>query len=72
MEYPLSETNVRKNAEKIKNVYDQYLSNKKVYFSIIPEKNYYLEDDHLLIDYDKLELIMKDNLNNFEYIDISN
>ena len=63
MEYPLSETNVKKNAEKIK----------KVYFSIIPEKNYYLNDEHLLMDYSKIEQIMKDNLylsDKFEYINI--
>ena len=76
MEYPLSEANVRKNAEKIKNVYDKYLNGKKVYFSIIPEKNYYLNDEHLLMDYSKIEDIMKNNLNNskdtnnFEYIKI--
>lgn len=71
MEYPLSEANVRKNSEKIKKVYDKYLSGKKVYFSIIPEKNYYLEnDEHLLMDYGKIEKIMKENLNNFEYINI--
>lgn len=70
MEYPLSETNVRKNAKKIKNVYDKYLAGKKVYFSIIPEKNYYLNDEHLLMDYNKIEQIMKDNLENFEYINI--
>ena len=70
MEYPLSETNVKKNAEKIKNIYDKYLSGKKVYFSIIPEKNYYLNDDHLLMDYSKIEEIMQENLNEFEYIRI--
>lgn len=73
MEYPLSETNVKKNAEKIKKVYDKYLTGKKVYFSIIPEKNYYLNDEHLLMDYSKIEQIMKDNLylsDKFEYINI--
>lgn len=70
MEYPLSESNVRKNAEKIKMVYDKYLSGRKVYFSIIPEKNYYLNDEHLLMDYSKIEKIMKDNLESFEYINI--
>lgn len=73
MEYHLSETNVRKNVEKIKNVYDKYLVGKKVYFSIIPEKNYYLEnDEHLLMDYEKIEKIMKEKLPNFEYISIFN
>ena len=73
MEYPLSETNVKKNAEKIKKVYDKYLTGKKVYFSIIPEKNYYLNDEHLLMDYSKIEQIMRDNLylsDKFEYINI--
>ena len=67
MEYPLSESNVKINAEKIKKVYDKYLSGKKVYFSIIPEKNYYLNDEHLLMDYNKIEEIMKSNLEYFEY-----
>ena len=49
-------------------LYDKYLKGKSVYFSIIPEKNYYLDDDHLLIDYGKLEEIMKENLDEFEYI----
>ena len=70
MEYPLSETNVKKNAEKIKKVYDKYLNGKKVYFSIIPEKNYYLNDEHLLMDYNKIEEIMKQNLKELEYIKI--
>ena len=70
MEYPLSEINLRKNAEKIKNVYEKYLDGKKAYFSIIPEKNYYLNDEHLLMDYNKIEEIMKQNLEGFEYIKI--
>ena len=71
MEYPLSQHNISKNIGKIQKVYDEYLKNQKVYFSIIPEKNYYLEDDdHLLMDYEKIENIMKENLNNFEYIRI--
>ena len=73
MEYPLSESNVKKNAERIRKVYDRYLTGKKAYFSIIPEKNYYLKnDDHLLMDYQKMEKIMKDNLNNITYINIFN
>lgn len=71
IEYPLSESNLRKNAEIIQKVYDKYLSGKKVYFSIIPEKNYYLENDnHLLMDYEKIEKAMKENLDDLEYISI--
>ncbi len=71
MEYPLSDYNLSKNIGKIQKVYDKYLKDKKVYFSIIPEKNYYLEnDEHLLMDYEKIENVMKDNLKKFEYIRI--
>lgn len=71
MEYPLNEANVKKNSEKIKKIYDKYLLGKNLYFSIIPDKNYYLKnDDHLLLDYKKIEQIMKENLINFEYINI--
>ena len=71
IEYPLSEYNLFKNIEKIQKVYDKYFKDKKVYYSIIPEKNYYLEnDDHLLMNYNKIENIMKENLKEFEYIRI--
>lgn len=71
MEYPLKEENIKINAEKIKNIYDKYLQENDVYYAIIPDKNYYLEnDDHLKIDYSKLKNIMQENLNDFTYIDI--
>jgi len=72
MEYPLKEKNVQKSAQKIKEVYEKYLQNMNVYYSIIPDKNYYLEnDDHLKIDYDKVQEIMKNELpEQLNYIDI--
>lgn len=71
MEYPLKEENVKANAEKIKNIYNKYLKENEVYYAIIPDKNYYLEkDDHLKIDYNKLQSIMQENLKDFTYIDI--
>ena len=55
MEYPLKENNIQKSAQKIKYVYDNYLKDMNVYYSIIPDKNYYLEnDDHLKLDYNKV------------------
>lgn len=73
MEYPLNETNVDKTAKKIKAVYDRYLQDMNVYYAIIPDKNYYLEnDDYLKIDYDKLKQIMENNLKEIKYIDIWN
>lgn len=71
MEYPLKENNVLRSAEKIKRVYDKYLQGKNVYYAIIPDKNYYLEnDDHLKIDYLRLKNIMQEKLTDLTYIDI--
>lgn len=71
MEYPLNEKNVEKTANKINNVYEKYLKNMNVYYAIIPDKNYYLEnDDHLKIDYNKLKEIMGNKLTQMSYIDI--
>ena len=73
MEYPLNESNIKKSATKINDVYNTYLKDMNVYYAIIPDKNYYLEnDDHLKFDYDELKEIMENELTNFEYIDIWN
>ena len=72
MEYPLKEKNVQNSAQKIKEVYNTYLKDMNVYYSIIPDKNYYLlNDDHLKIDFDKVEQIVGDELQDFKYIDIT-
>ena len=56
MEYPLNENNVKKSAQKINEVY----------------QNYYLEnDDHLIIDNNKLQKIMEEELSELKYIDIT-
>lgn len=72
IEYPLNEKNVQKSAQKVNEVYEKYLQNMNIYYSIIPEKNYYLKnDDHLKIDYDKLQKIMENEFSDqFKYIDI--
>ena len=71
MEYPLNENNIKKSAQKINEVYEKYLKNMNVYYSIIPDKNYYLEnDEHLKLDYNKVDEIMKNELSLFKYIDI--
>ncbi len=74
MEYPLNENNISKSFEKINKVYEKYLNNMNVYYTIIPDKNYYLEnDDHLKLDYNKVIQIAESKLDNgIKYIDISN
>jgi len=71
MEYPLKENNIQKSAQKINEVYEKYLKEMNVYYSIIPDKNYYLQnDDHLKLDYDKIHEIMGNELSELKYIDI--
>jgi len=73
MEYPLNENNIQKSVQKIKEVYQKYLKDMNVYYSIIPEKNYYLEnDDHLKLDYNKVQENMQFELSELKYIDIRN
>lgn len=72
MEYPLNTNNVQKSASKINEIYEKYLQNMNVYYSIIPEKNYYLESDgHLKMDYNELLKIVSGTLKDLNYIDIS-
>lgn len=71
IEYPLKEINVEKTADKIEKVYETYLKDMNVYYAIVPDKNYYLEnDDHLKINYNKLKEIMQNKLTQMNYIDI--
>lgn len=70
MEYPLNERSVEKTAKKIAEIKDKYLQGMKVYYSIVPEKNYYLQDDHLKMDYEEMQKIMNKNLRDMKYINI--
>ena len=56
---------------KINYIKDNYLNEtNKIYYSIIPDKNYYTDNSHLKPDYDKMKQIMKNNLKDLQYIDI--
>lgn len=70
MEYPLNEVAVEKTAKKIAEIKEKYLQGMTVYYSIIPEKNYYLQDDHLKMDYKKIQEIMQRNITDMTYINI--
>ncbi len=65
MEYPLDEKSVLRFAEKGTAVYDLYLQGMPVYYSIIPDKGYYLasQSGHLAMDYEKMDEILAENLN---------
>lgn len=69
--YELNEKSVTNVANKINQIKDLYLnSNNNIYYTIVPDKNYFVNKDNLKIDYSKLEDIMKQNLSNIQYIKI--
>lgn len=72
MEYPLNEDSVSRATKVFQNIYDKQLvkNNCRVYYSIIPDKNYFLGKNHLCMDYEKLVSIIQKDLGEMEYIDI--
>lgn len=70
--YPLNEKSVINAAEKLNEIYDKYLQGMKVYYSIIPDKNYFLaaENGYLEINYDKIPEIMNQRLESMKYINL--
>lgn len=75
IEYPLNEQSIENAGKKFNFVYDKYLkdTNTNVYFSIIPDKNYYLiseDENYLSIDYEKLVSSITEKTSYMKYIDI--
>lgn len=71
IEYPNNESSIKKFIEKMQNVDEKYLTNNKVYYSIIPDKNYYLNNSFSLnLDYDALYQTVRKGLSNMEYIEL--
>lgn len=74
MEYPLKENSVVHAANKLSEVYDAYLAGKNtnVFFSIIPDKNYFTAEPngYPSMDYEKLIALMRENISNMQYIDL--
>lgn len=45
IEYPLRENSIKKSAEKFNKIKEKYLKDSKVYYAIIPDKTYYLNEN---------------------------
>jgi|LFRM01.1.fsa_nt_gb hypothetical protein len=71
-EYPLSESSVLRAARKFNDLYDAYLQGMRVFYAIIPDKNYYAAQKHgyLALDYGRLEEIMVNNMQRMYYISL--
>ena len=68
--YPFSEKSLINLTTKISKIKDLYLENNNIYFSIIPDKNYFINNGNLKIDYNLLEEKMCNNLSFANYISI--
>jgi len=71
-EYPLREDSIKRLCSIINYCDEQYLDGLNVYYTIIPDKNYYLKDTiYLKLDYHEIERIVEMNLHgNIKYIDL--
>lgn len=71
----LIEDSVKNAANKINSIFDEYLDGKanKVFFSIVPDKNYYLaeKNGYPVLDYGRLTDILTAELPRLGYIDIT-
>ncbi len=74
LEYPLDEESVLDAVKKFQAINEQYFvgTDVNVYYSIIPDKNYFLvEDDYLAMDYERLFSLMTEEADFMSYIDIT-
>ncbi|MEG2457310.1 MAG: DHHW family protein [Bacilli bacterium] len=69
MNYKLNEQAINNYIKNVNNFIDINSTNNNIYYSIIPDKNYYLNDTHLKLDYDLM--INKLSKINTKYIDIT-
>ncbi len=75
LEYPIQESSLDRAADRFSYLYDKYLAGteSRVYFSIIPDKNYFLaaESGYPALDYDLLMDRMKEKTEFMTYIDLT-
>ncbi len=74
LETPLKENEVLHAADRFEAIYDKFYADTdaKLYYSIIPDKNYFLaeENGYPALDYDKLLSLMQENVTHYTYINI--
>ena len=75
VEYPMNESSIDRAAERFKYLYDHYMAGKdmNVYFSIVPDKSYFLAEPngYLSLDYEKFISLMREKTDFMKYIDIT-
>ena len=68
--YPLDEKSIEGFVKKINFIKDKFFKDKKTYYTVIPDKSYFLDEDkYLKMDYIAFQNLLKDNINT-EFIDL--
>ena len=63
MDYKVNEGSVAHFVDVIESIQSMFTEENKMYLAIVPDKNYYLEDDdHLRLDYEKIYTYIDENL----------
>ena len=72
--FPLNSNSINNLTSKINYIKDTYLNdNSNIYYTIIPDKNYFVNNGNLKLNYDKLQDMMKNNLSNINMeVDFNN
>ena len=69
--YPLDEKSVLNLAKRINEIKEKYLNDtNKVYYTVVPDKNYFVSGDNLRLDYDKMQELLNNSLSWAKYINI--
>ncbi len=69
--YPLNEKSVVNITNKMNDINTRYLDEtNKIYYTIVPDKNYFVNSNNLKLDYNKLQNVMDNNLKWATYINI--
>ena len=74
VEYPLNEKSINNAINKFNKLKQMYFrESDNVYYTIVPDKNYYLQgnNNYLTMDYDKLFRLFNIGLKDMKYIDIT-
>ena len=75
MEYPLKEESIANAAAKFQKLYEKYLNDhaENIYFSMIPDKNYFLgkSSGYLSMDYERLSAMMENAMPYAQSIEIA-
>lgn len=73
LDYPLNLDSVDRFTALLHTITDLYAKENPVYFAMIPDKNYYVDSgpDFLTMDYDKLEQLLAEQLEDITIIDLS-